>query len=145
MQTSDYLAKDLLNTETATTVPARSGPAPAVAADRPLPVLHVFWKDAAGRQLRSDWTPRCRAGWPGSFIGELGRRDAALAGTVSRSALSLAWARRAVRLQSFPLLEISAGNALLPQNRAAGTRRTRPTGRPVSHGRTDPYAAEGPT
>lgn len=144
MQTSDYLAKDLLNTETTTLCRHGQDLHLLWPADRPLPVLHVFWKDAAGRRLRSDWTPQVPAGAAEPFVVSWEGAMLRLPVPVSRSALSLAWARPGSSPLVVPLLEISAGNDCAPQKIVLPERAElgRPSGLRL---RTDHTLPKGPT
>lgn len=115
MQTSNYRVKDLLGMETATMCRRGQDLHLMWPADRPLPVLHVFWQDREGKEVRSEWTPQAPAAAAEAFVVNWQAALLRLPVAVSRAALSLVWERRDGSPRVSALQEISPGTDCAPQ------------------------------
>lgn len=115
MQTSDHRANDMLRMESATMCRRNDDLHLMWPADRPLPTLHVFWKDAAGKDLQSLLTPQAPRSAAEPFIVDWTASTLHLPVAVSRSALSLAWKREGGSPMVKALQEVSPGTDCAPQ------------------------------
>lgn len=144
MQTNDYLVKDMLHMETATMCRRDQDLHLMWPADRPLPTLHVFWKDAAGQELKSSWTLQAPETAAEPFVVPWEATTLRLPTAVARSALSLAWERKGGSPRVSSLQEISPGTDCAPQEIALPQKEElgRPNGLRL---RVDHSLPKGPT
>jgi hypothetical protein len=114
VQTNDYLVKDMLHVETATMCRRDQDLHLMWPADRPLPLLHVFWKDAAGQELKSSWTLQAPGTAAEPFVVSWEAATLRLPAAIARSALSLSWERKGGSPWVSSLQEINPGTDCAP-------------------------------
>lgn len=115
VESSNYRTTNMLQTETATMCHRNNDLHLLWPVDRPLPLLHVYWKNPAGVTMLSSWTPQPQASASEPFLVIWETSVLHLPVAVSRSALSVAWERPEGSPLVRSLREISPGTDCAPQ------------------------------
>ena len=115
LESSNYRTTNMLQTETATMCRRDNDLHLLWPADRPLPVLHVYWKNPAGLTVQSNWIPQLETSASEPFLVMWETSVLRLPVAVSRSALSVAWERPEGSPLVRSLQEINPGTDCAPQ------------------------------
>ncbi|MCP5267442.1 MAG: hypothetical protein H6943_00240 [Zoogloeaceae bacterium] len=94
METTNHRARDVLALSTSTMCRRQNDIHLLWPADRPVPILHVFWKNAVGTTYQSTWAVQAPGGEVTPMNLAWSNTSVTLPVAISREALSFSWERQ---------------------------------------------------